>query len=117
MEADILEDIKRQKNRAQRAAQKVTWTMAPSGFANRRGKSQRGPVLGQGPLHPNATSGLKDPRVEKTVRQFYWDSAGRRHPKDGVDDADKVGPHPILSVPPHSSHLILRPFLNLVHKQ
>lgn len=86
MEADILEDIKRQKNRAHRTAQKVSWTMAPCAFANRRGKSQRGPMLGQGPLHPNATSGLKDPRVEHTMRVYYWDSAGRRHVRDGVDD-------------------------------
>jgi hypothetical protein len=87
MEADIWEDIKRQRNRAHRTAQKVSWTMAPSGFLNRRGKSQRGPVLGPGPLHPNATSSLRDPRVESTVRRFYWDSAGRRHARDGVDDS------------------------------
>jgi len=87
MEADILEDIKRQRNRAHRTAQKVSWTMAPSGFLNRRGKSQRGPVLGPGPLHPNATSKLKDPRVERTIKKFYWDSAGRRHTRDGIDDS------------------------------
>lgn len=87
MEYDIMEDIKRQRNRAQRTAQNVTWTMAPSGFVNRRGKSQRGPVLGPGPLHPNATSALKDPRVEQTVRKYYWDSAGRRHLRDGHDDS------------------------------
>eukprot|EP01032_Pedospumella_encystans_P022776 gene22776-25801_t len=90
MEEDIWEDIKRQRNRAQRTAQKVSWTMAPSGFLNRRGKSQRGPVLGHGPLHPNATSSLKDPRVEATVRKYYWDSAGRRHLRDGVDDEDQT---------------------------
>lgn len=90
MEEDIQEDIKRQRNRAQRTAQKVSWTMAPSGFLNRRGKSQRGPVLGQGPLHPNATSSLKDPRVESTLRRYYWDSAGRRHLRDGVDDTDET---------------------------
>lgn len=90
MEEDIWEDIKRQRNRAQRTAQKVSWTMAPSGFVNRRGKSQRGPVLGAGPLHPNATSNLKDPRVESTVRRYYWDSAGRRHQRDGVDDEDET---------------------------
>lgn len=87
MEDDIKEDIKRQRNRAQRTAQNVTWTMAPAAFVNRRGKSQRGPVLGPGPLHPNATSALRDPRVESTVRKYYWDSAGRRHLRDGVDDS------------------------------
>jgi hypothetical protein len=86
MEADIWEDIQRQKNRAHRTAQKVAWTMAPSAYANRRGKSQKGPVLGHGPLHPNATSALKDPRVEQTMKHYYWDSAGRRHVRDGHDD-------------------------------
>lgn len=86
IESDIQEDIKKQRSRAQRTSQKVRWTMAPPGFHNRRGKSQRGPLLGPGPLHPNATSSLKDPRIEQTVRKYYWDSAGRRHIRDGIDD-------------------------------
>lgn len=86
MEADIWEDIQRQKNRAQRTAQKVSWTLAPCAYVNRRGKWQRGPLLGHGPLHPNATSALRDPRVELTMKHYYWDSAGRRHVRDSPDD-------------------------------
>jgi hypothetical protein len=37
--ADILDDITRQKNRAVRASQNIAWTIAPSAFKNRRGKS------------------------------------------------------------------------------
>ena len=87
METDIREDIKRQQNRAHRTAQKVSWTMAPNAFVNRRGKSQPGPVLGHGPLHPNATSALRDPRIDITMRTHYWDSAGRRHIRDTNDDS------------------------------
>lgn len=79
IEAEIQDDIRSQKNRAQRAAQRVAWTMAPPGFQNRRGQSQRGPKIGPGPLPPNATSSLKDPRVEKATQQHYWDEHGHRH--------------------------------------
>lgn len=89
MEEDILDDLRRQRNRAHRSAQLVAWTMAPSGFVNRRGKWQKGPVLGEGPLHPNATSGLKDPRMELTMQHYYWDSAGRRHAKPAGGSEDE----------------------------
>lgn len=82
IEADIDDDILRQRNRVHRGAQTLAWTLAPAGFANRRGKSERGPVLGPGPLPPKATGSLKDPRVEMTLRRYYWDSAGRRHAID-----------------------------------
>ena len=91
MEADIKDDILRQRVRAHRGAQRVFWTAAPSGFANRRGKSMKGPVLGPGPLHPNATSSLKNPRIESTIKKYYWDSAGRRHErKSEFDDEGKL---------------------------
>lgn len=86
MEADIRDDIKRQRNRAQRTSQRVAWTMAPPGFNNRRGKSLRGPVLGSGPLPPKATGALKNPLIERTIRKYYWDSAGRRHIRDGSEN-------------------------------
>jgi len=86
IEADIIEDIKKQRSRAQRTTEHVRWTMAPSGFSNRRGSSQKGPVLGSGPLHPNATSSLRDPRIDQTLRKYYWDCAGRRHLRDNIDN-------------------------------
>jgi hypothetical protein len=86
IQADIMEDIKKQRSRAQRNTERVRWTMAPSGFSNRRGSSQKGPVIGPGPLHPNATSSLRDPRIDQTLRKYYWDSAGRRHFRDSNDD-------------------------------
>lgn len=86
IQADIMEDIKKQRSRAQRTTERVRWTMAPSGFSNRRGSSQKGPVIGPGPLHPNATSSLRDPRIDQTLRKYYWDSAGRRHLRDSNDE-------------------------------
>lgn len=78
---EVRDDMLRHKIRAHRDSQRALWTVAPPGYANRRGKSLRGPVLGQGPLPPNATSHLKDPRMEATTRKYYWDSCGRRHVK------------------------------------
>lgn len=49
---DIEDDILRQRNRVQRGAQQLFWTIAPAGFANRRGHSVKGPSLGPGPLPP-----------------------------------------------------------------
>ena len=82
IQGDIEYDIKRQRCRTARAVQHINWTMAPNGFVNRRGTSMRGPLLGAGPLPPNATSKLKDPRVEEAVHQFQWDVHGRRHKRD-----------------------------------
>ena len=91
IQADIEDDILKQKNIAQRAAQRVSWTIAPSGYKNRRGKSMKGPLLGKGPLAPNATSHLKDPRIEATMKKYYWDSAGRRHlTEKDRNDADSL---------------------------
>ena len=86
IETNIIDDLKQQKIRITRSTQKVLWTMAPPGFANLRGKSQRGAVIGPGPLPPNATSDLKDPDIEATMKRCYWDTAGRRHYKShGID--------------------------------
>lgn len=86
MESDIRDDINRQKIRAQRDYQKMAWIKAPPGFDNLRGKSQRGPVLGKGPLPFNATSSLRDPAIEMTMKKYYWDTAGRRHAKNGNNE-------------------------------
>lgn len=95
--ADIKDDIMRHRTRTQRASQSLKWVIAPSGYANRRGKSAPGPVLGLGPLPPTATSKLKDPRVELTTKKYYWDTQGRRHTKshdnpdaDGVSSVDRA---------------------------
>lgn len=90
IQADIMEDIKKQRSKAQQTTERVRWTMAPSGFSNRRGSSQKGPVIGPGPLHPNATSSLRDPRIDQTLRKFYWDSAGRRHLRDNNNDSSSI---------------------------
>ena len=81
---DIKEDTKKQKNRALRESQQIFWTIAPQGFINLRGKWVRGPKIGAGPLPVNATSKLRDPRLELTLRKYYWDSEGRRHSRDEV---------------------------------
>ena len=51
---------------------KVGWTMAPNGSLDRRGRSMRGPVLGSGPLPPNATTHLRNPRSDSVVKYYYW---------------------------------------------
>jgi len=76
---DIQDDIKKQKNRTLRTSMKIGWTMAPNGNLNRKGHSLPGPSLGPGPLPPNATSRLKNPYMESTVKHYYWDTSGRRH--------------------------------------
>jgi hypothetical protein len=87
IESNIEEDLKQQKIRISRSTQKVMWTMAPNGYQNLRGKTQKGAMIGLGPLPPNATSDLKDPDLDITMRRFYWDSAGRRHSKtSGIVD-------------------------------
>ncbi len=91
IEADIDEDVRKQKNKALRASQKVAWTIAPSGNQNRRGRSKPGAYLGPGPLPPDALFAQRDPRVEKTMKRYYWDSEGRRHvrpPDDEEQDQD-----------------------------
>ena len=69
---DIQDDIKRQKNRTTRSTMKVGWTMAPNGSLDRRGRSMPGPVLGSGPLPPNATTNLRNPRSDSVVKYYYW---------------------------------------------
>jgi hypothetical protein len=88
IQGDIEYDIKRQRCRTARAVQHINWTMAPNGFANRRGSSMRGPLLGAGPLPPNATSRLKDPRVESVVHEYQWDVHGRRHKRASDDEGE-----------------------------
>lgn len=75
---DIDEDVRKQKNKAHRATQKVMWTMAPPGYANLRGKSQPGPHLGPGPLPPDALFSERDPNVEAYVKKYDWDEHGRK---------------------------------------
>eukprot|EP00981_Chlorochromonas_danica_P013310 scaffold6125_cov262-Ochromonas_danica.AAC.2 len=84
IEDEIKDDILKQKTRIHRGNQKVIWTKAPNGFQSLRGKSHKGPLLGPGPLPPNATSALKDPLIERTIQQYYWDEAGRRHSKQST---------------------------------
>jgi Ca2+-binding EF-hand superfamily protein len=79
IEADVKDDLLRQRGRAHRAKQHIMWSMAPNGYANRRGKSVAGAYLGEGPLSAEATSAMRDPRVESTLAQYYWDQQGRRH--------------------------------------
>lgn len=89
--AAIAEDIQRQKCRAERTTEHIRWTMAPNGFVNRRGRHTKGFVLGPGPLPPNATTSLRDPRIEKTLKNFHWDEHGRRHlrrPNDVTPGSD-----------------------------
>ena len=88
IEADIEEDVKRQKNKALRASQKVMWTIAPPGNDNRRGKTKPGAYLGPGPLPPEALFAQRDPAVEKTMKRYYWDSEGRRHSRP-IDEEEK----------------------------
>lgn len=90
IQEDIEVDTKRQRCRIERMKQHVFWTMAPNGFANRRGQSQRGPKLGDGPLPPTATSGLRDPRVDASVASYAWDIHGRRHPRGESRDAEST---------------------------
>ena len=86
VQRDVEADIVRQKFKAQREVQRLAWTLAPSAFANRRGRHQRGAVIGTGPLPPHATTSLKDPRLEKVYSRYYWDSAGRRHLRRSDND-------------------------------
>lgn len=90
IQADIEYDMKRQQCRTHRAVEHIKWTMAPNGFANRRGTSQRGPLLGYGPLPPNATSAIKDPRIENATAQYSWDVHGRRHKKKVNSDETSI---------------------------
>lgn len=87
IEEDIEDDIRRQRNRVMRGQQQIQWTLAPAGFANRRGKSVKGPKIGPGPLPPKATGSLKNPLIEMTMRKYYWDSCGRRHALDLDEEA------------------------------
>lgn len=89
IQRNIEDDMVRQRNRGLRAVQTVMWTLAPNG-CNLGGKSLPGPVLGKGPLPPEATTSQKDPRVEDTIAQYYWDKSGRRHRKDKRDMAEKT---------------------------
>jgi Ca2+-binding EF-hand superfamily protein len=75
------EDIKRQQIQNQRNNEHIRWTMAPNGYEIYRGKSQKGYVIGSGPLPADATTSLRDPRLISTCKQFSWDQHGRRHVK------------------------------------
>lgn len=85
---DIDDDVRKQRNKAHRATQKVMWTMAPPGYANLRGKSQPGPHLGPGPLPPDALYSERDPDVEAYMKKYDWDEHGRKllRPKEKWED-------------------------------
>jgi Ca2+-binding EF-hand superfamily protein len=82
------EDIKRQRIQNQRNNEHIRWTMAPNGYEIYRGKSQKGYVIGSGPLPADATTSLRDPRLISTVRQYSWDEHGRRHEKKNQSDSE-----------------------------
>jgi len=106
VEADIEEDILKQRSRAQRMKNQAMWTMAPNGWAanqpiyytcriptwttddssfrytNLRGRYRPGAYLGEGPLPLEATMSLRDPLVESATQKYYWDESGRRHRKE-----------------------------------
>jgi len=103
VQRDVEMDIVRQKFKAQREVQRVAWTLAPSAFANRRGRHQRGAVIGTGPLPPHATTSLKDPRLEKVYSQYYWDSAGRRHVRRSDND-ESAGNESIVEAAMNALH-------------
>jgi hypothetical protein len=88
----IREDSKKQQCNAIRATEHIRWTMAPNGFANRRGKSLPGYLIGPGPLPADATTALHDPRMQHTVKSYKWDEHGRRHVRkpDEVDAVSSV---------------------------
>ena len=89
--ATISEDIQRQKCQTERTTEHIRWTMAPNGFVNRRGRYTKGLRLGPGPLPADATSGIKDPRMEKTLQSYHWDEHGRRQlrrPEDVTPGSD-----------------------------
>lgn len=78
----VKNDILKQKCNSQRAREHIMWAMAPNGFANRRGRYQKGWVLGLGPLPADATTALDDPKLAYTMNHYYWDQHGRRHTKN-----------------------------------
>lgn len=80
------EDIKRQIIQNQRNGEHIRWTMAPNGYEIYRGKYQKGYVIGSGPLPADATTSLRDPRLESTLKHYTWDEHGRRHQKKNVGD-------------------------------
>jgi calmodulin len=82
------EDIKRQQIQNQRNNEHIRWTMAPNGYEIYRGKSQKGYVIGSGPLPADATTSLRDPRLVSSYKQFSWDQHGRRHEKKSQGDND-----------------------------
>lgn len=84
----IKEETKQQHCNTQRAVEHIRYTMAPNGFANRRGKSVKGYVIGSGPLPANATTCLQDPRIVQTMKRFQWDEFGRRHFRTQDDIAE-----------------------------
>jgi len=85
---DIEEDVRKQKNLVMRAQQRVMWTMVPPGNASRAGKSQPGVLIGPGPLPPEALFSQRDPVLEHTFKNHYWDSHGRRHDRPNTADYD-----------------------------
>jgi hypothetical protein len=89
--ATISEDIQRQKVQTERTTEHIRWTMAPNGFVNRRGRYTKGLCLGPGPLPADATTGLKNPRMERTLQSYHWDEHGRRQlrrPEDVTPGSD-----------------------------
>lgn len=86
---EVERDIIKQRIKAIKNHQLLSWTMAPPGFNNYRGKSQPGYPIGDGPLPFTATTRLKDPSIESATKKYYWDSAGRRHLREENDIDDR----------------------------
>ena len=57
----------------------------------RRGRWQKGPVIGPGPLPVGAMHELRDPKLEAALKQHYWDAHGRRHLKDANSQETDLG--------------------------
>jgi hypothetical protein len=86
---EVERDIVKQRIKAQKNRQLLTWTMAPPGFNNHRGKSKPGYPIGDGPLPFTATTRLKDPLIESATKKYYWDNAGRRHLREENEQDDR----------------------------
>jgi membrane-associated HD superfamily phosphohydrolase len=90
IQEDIDNDINRQKIISQKTTNELRWTIAPSAFPNRRGKSHPGVHLGPGQLPPSATSKLRDPILDAVNKKFYWDSEGRRHRREHIEEDNSL---------------------------
>ena len=75
VEIELEEESRRDKAKVIRESERVAASLAPNGL-NLRGKSQRGPFLGYGPL-PGSLSRGKGPNG-KPIDTGSWDKSGRK---------------------------------------